>query len=146
MAIEPVGQGAIAFAFVPSEGSVDLDQRFDGDLRGPPDATRPAPAIHHQDMTADHRHGFAVLLKVAQHTGRRPFWTVDYQVGQFIGHFRTIAKGHDVIVVMAEAGPSPIGAPVFVGRRRFGQDLLAFHELLSVAGDDQFFIGWHNLD
>ena len=108
---QPVIAAAVAFAFVPGEGVVHLDQRFYRDVRGAPDAAGFAPAIDDNHMFADRRHRLATRAEISGQAGSGALRAVDDEIGQFVGHFRAIAEGHHVVAVMADAGGGLEGGP-----------------------------------
>jgi hypothetical protein len=108
---QPIHPGAIALAFVPGEGVVDLVERLHLDRSRPPDRARPVAAVKNDDMTADPRHRLATLLDIAQQAGRGPLWTLEDQREQLVGEFRTISHATDIVGLLGHASCAAVRLP-----------------------------------
>src|SRR5262245_5740603 len=111
MAAEPIVARAVAFALVPGEDIVHLDQGLHRHVGGAPDAERRASAIDHHDMLADGGHGRTTGAEVPQQANGGALRAIDHQVAELVGHGRAVAESEDVVAVVIQSGAHPIGGP-----------------------------------
>jgi hypothetical protein len=116
----PPLEGPVAFAFVPGKSFINLDERFDRDFSGAPDAARTAVAVNHHHVLANLGQRFLAFDEVAKETGGGALDACEHEPRKFIGHRRTVAEGDDIVAVMINACSLPVSLPERIGSGCFG--------------------------
>jgi hypothetical protein len=115
MSIEPPISLAVPFPLVSSKRLIDLRQRLNRYLGGPPDEPWTTLAVYDHDEIARPRSRLATVTVITRQAGRGPLDPGHVQIGQFGRHLRAVAERSNDIIVVIEPCVAAKSLPECIG-------------------------------